>query len=281
MKKTIIAAAVSAVVAMPAMADVSVSGNIYVETGEQGKVSKTENFYDLFVKTSEDLGNGMKVSTVMQLEKDNGSVSTGGETSATLSGDFGSIKAGQFETYAENQILAMAATDPSHRVSVEITDGNDGDERNGIRYTSPTVSGLTIGAETFENDGVSSGFIQYSNGGLTVKAAREGQTSAVDSIDSLAVEYKMDGLTARVVTTDNGTGSDQTFFGATYTMGANTIGFGVVDGTSGATGAPEDGDYTISLQHAMSKSTSVYIAMQEDDNADTNDKTIVGLVTKF
>jgi len=175
MKKTIIASAIAAVVAAPAaFADVTVSGNVYAETGETDGVDSTKVYTDVFFKASEDLGNGMKAFSTIQMYGDNDSASSAtvthtadtdlGTATATtitaaseetasvaskdagvrivgLSGDFGTIEAGRMESFTEGAVAAMAANDPSHGVSNEPDNGN-ATWIQAVRYTSPSFNGL-------------------------------------------------------------------------------------------------------------------------------------------
>jgi hypothetical protein len=281
MKKTIVAAAVAAVFAAPAMADVKISGAMYYETGVTGAndTSVSEIYTDLVFSGSEDLGNGMKAGFKIVQTQDNAEAvnadSTEGERSISLSGDFGTVTMGSFEPYSEGSVLAMAASEGVHTVSIEPNEGN-ATMSTGHRYTSPSIQGLKIIAEAF-NDGDSTVAAEYSNSGLTVKYASESGTA---DVDSFAIEYKMDGLTARVVNTEANGGNEATFAGATYTMGANTFGIGLITDAKG-TNASTDGDMTISVAHALSKQTTVQVAVKDDDSASTDDKTILSLVHKF
>jgi predicted porin len=296
MKKTIIASAIAAVVAAPAaFADVSVSGNVYAETGETDGVDSTKVYTDVFFKASEDLGNGMKAFSTIQMYGDNDSKSSAtytdtgslGAASTTtmdvastdagvrivgLSGDFGTIEAGRMESFTEGAVAAMAANDPSHGVSNEPNNGN-ATWVQAVRYTSPSFNGLSIGYENDESASVSTVFATYSNGGLTIKAAQE-DNNGTDSTN-IAAKFSMDGITASVVSLDTDGGEETQWYGVSYTMGANTVAYSVNDGGS------EDGDSTFSVQHKLSKNTSVYIAMDDDDSSSTADTTVLGLIQKF
>jgi hypothetical protein len=278
MKKTIIASAIAAVVAAPAaFADVSISGNVQFEAGEFGGSSDNRVKSDLVFSGSEDLGNGMKAGfTIVHTADDQ----TEGDTEdkfVTLSGDFGTIKAGNFEMYIESSVTAMAANDASHDVTNEISSGEYTVAASGqtIQFTSPSIQGVQLVAQTADNaDSVG---IQYSGNGLTVKAATEHNADNDNDVDAFAIEYKIDGLALRAVNVDNGTSAgDKSWFGASYTMGANTIAYGVTD-TDDAT----DGDSTLSLSHALSKQTTAYLVMFNDDSSSTTDSTVVGVKHTF
>ena len=276
MKKTIIAAAMAAAVAAPAaFADVSISGNIFAESGDNNG-EQDEVFTDVFFKASEDLGNGMKASTVIQLVGDNATGAAGGNRHVTLSGDFGSIQMGRMESYIEQSVNALMATDPAHTISIEQSVG-EGTMHQGRRYTTPTMSGAKVVVESFAA-GETGAAIVYSNGGLSAQYAVESGATNTEEVASYSVQYKMGDMMARVVNTEDDAGDEATFVGGTYTMGANTLGLGVITDAKG-TIAANDGDYTVSLSHSMSKNTSVYFAHMNNDDGD--DETVVGIRQNF
>jgi hypothetical protein len=281
MKKTIVAAAVAAVFAAPvAMADVSISGAVQFETGEfddSTVAGGTDNRIktDIKFSGSEDLGNGLKAGFKIVRTKDENAAASG-ETDAyiTVSGDFGQVKVGGFEQYLESSIGAMAANDASHDVSNEISDGeSDYDTaREAIEVSVSPMAGLTVGYQMADN--ADTVYAAYSNAGLTVRIGSENNDDG-DDVIGLAASYKMDGLTVTAVSLDNNSGDAPAWYGASYTMGANTIAASVVDG------GDTDGDTTLSLSHALSKSTNVYLVMGTDDGTPANDETVVGIKHTF
>jgi hypothetical protein len=299
MKKTIVAAAVAALVAAPAaFADVKVSGQINQEFKDvDGSDLASGNNVDVVISGSEDLGNGMTASFKIHRFFDDGDSNSTGDTdksadmSISLSGDFGSVTTGRFEPYTVSSIASMMNIDAAEDLDLETTTTSQQRSEGGFRYVAPTMNGLTVGVEGFA-DGSSTGddfattsiFAQYSNGPLLVRAAKEtngGGASADEDVTSIAASFSMEGLKATVVhiQDDNGSSADEdtTVYGLNYTMGANTIGFGVVDSDVAAT----DGDSIISLKHSLSKQTSVYIVQKNEDQAGTNDTTLVGVKHSF
>jgi hypothetical protein len=286
MKKTIIASAISAVVAAPAaFADVSVSGNVYGEATD----SNAQVFTDLFFKASEDLGNGMKVSSLIQIYGDNDSQAqtaaigspsdadgvsvadqNAGHRVITLSGDFGSIEAGRMEANIENKVWSMAANDPSHAASIE-TAGNVV-WIAGVRYTTPSFNGISATYETDQADHKGWG-VNYSGNGLTAKYAKE--DDGATEFTSYALSYGMNGLKGTYAVLDNTTDDEKdTYVGVDYTMGAIKLAYAQVSGDT------NDGDMTASVAYSLSKSTTAYIAADKDDSADDT-TTYFGLVQKF
>jgi len=289
MKKTIIASAIAAAVAAPAaFADVSVSGNVYAEATD----ANAQVFTDLFFKASEDLGNGLKVSSMIQIYGDNdsamttnahgatfqtssGSHSVGSKTAGyrtvALSGDFGTITAGRMEANIEQNIQAMASNDPSHPTSIE-AEGNQ-TWIAAVRYTTPSFNGISATYETDQADytGYS---VQYSGHGATVKYGKE--DNGTKEFTAYALAYGMNGLNVKYVVMDNDTTANNKacFMGADYTMGAITV-------AAAQLGCDVDeGDQSMSVAYALSKSTTAFISSDKDDSADDT-ATYFGVVQKF
>jgi len=305
MKKTIIAAAVAAVVAAPAaFAEVSISGQINQEFIDSGSDWDNDLNSDIVFKGSEDLGNGLKASFVIHRYFDDGrygsygssraqddSKETTADQSISLSGDFGAIKVGRFEPYTVSAITSMMNIDASDALDLETSFGR-GRTNGGMQYVSPSMNGLTVGIEGFASEdsagddlATTTVFGQYSNAGLTIKVAKESFGNGTDAagdldVTSIGASYKMGDLEVRVVNTDddNGTGADiaNTFYGAKYTMGANTIAVGMNDHDT----ANSD-DKIFSVSHALSKRTSVYLVHESIDATSTDDNTVIGVAHKF
>ena len=298
MKKTIIAAAIAAVVSAPAFADVKISGQINTEFKDTDNADLASGINsDIVISGSEDLGNGMKASfKIHRFYDDIGGPSAGGDgneqrvadQTISLSGDFGSVTTGRMEPFIVSSITSMANIDASEDLDLEVAPG-DARTDGGLRYVSPNMNGLTVGVEGFA-DGTSTGddfatttiFAQYSNAGLTVKAAQEtaqNGTSADVKVTALGVAYKMGDLEARVVHTDddNGASADtqNTMYGVTYTMGANQFAIGKNNSDTAA-----DEDTIVSFKHSLSKSTSVYVVI-ENDGATNSDTNLIGVKHSF
>jgi len=282
MKKTIIAASIAAAVAAPAaFADVSISGYASAEFVEDTMFVNN----DIVFKASEDLGNGMKATAKYHQFTDTNAAGTGADEamadmSITLSGDFGSLTAGRSEGFDEGVFAAFVNIDASHDLDLE---GNfDGgtavqtrDER--LKYVSPSFNGLKVGVTTQDNG--TSKFedkeymVSYSANGLMVMAGRSDE--GTNETTNIAASYKMGDLEVRAAKRDldvNGVETDATFIGAKYTMGANTLAIGSVDGDAS--------DATIvSVAHALSKKTSVYVVNHDVDGGAST--TLIGLSQKF
>jgi len=309
MKKTIVAAAIAAVVSAPAMAEVSISGFVNQEfidqDGTTGWGASGMNS-DIVIKSTEDLGNGMKatakVHTFIDSSNDSNSStddnisgasdSTGrtADLSVTVSGDFGSVVAGRFEPASEGVMDAFMNIDASHDLDLEnATENAITRTNNGLAYTSPSMNGFSVSLGNFASagstdDGDFNGadeiLVKYSNGPLNVMASNTDVDGGAD-IQAFAASYKMGDLEVRAMERQSNSGVagaadiDLTFIGAKYTMGANTFAIGTADSDTNS----KDTDI-ISVSHAMSKNTSIYIT-QENVNAANSDRTAIGIATKF
>jgi len=283
MKKTIVAAAIAAAVAAPAaFADVSISGQINMEwyKTNSGDLSGDRNS-DLSFKASEDLGNGMKAFAQFDMTADNDDTTVSmSQDAATnkigLSGDFGTVEMGRMETFIESHVAAMAANDASDYISNEVSAAHGAHGENTLQYTSPSINGMkvvisAIGDSAGDNLDTTQMGVEYSNGPLLVRAATSDDNGADETV--IGASYKVGDLTVAIVNSDNTI--EETWFGASYTMGANTI---AVSTTNSDTAANED--TVLSLKHALSKSTAVYL-VRENDGAANSDTTLVGMQVKF
>jgi predicted porin len=303
MKKTIIASAVAAAVAAPAaFADVKIGGMVNPEYLSLDTTDEVRVQTDLVFSGSEDLGNGMKASFKYHLVNDtqdndvaatavatavDGVAAIDGDSAVgdavadltvTLSGDFGSISAGRMEGFAEGVGDAFFNIDAAHEADLEPADSAFTRKNGALKYVSPSFNGIKFGANTVEMDGDTNGqtefMASYSNAGLTVTAISSDNDVAADDYQIVTVKYKMGDLELRAAMREDGT-EDTDFFGAKYTVGANTFAVGMTDNTTSTNDAT-----IISASHALSKNVSLYITHLDEDT-DTADKTVVGLRQKF
>jgi len=306
MKKTIIAAAVAASVAAPAaFAEVTVYGKMHyalVDTDANG--TQTEDYNNNAtrwgLKGSEDLGNGMKA--FFQNEFGMNTIDAGTESARDafvgISGDFGKITAGRMGAPTKGMLYGIG--------NVQVADINHGE------------AGDFAGAFTSKGHRVNNA-LAYSNsfGGVNVTAAITGDQADAGTDFSENKSFSIDTTVAGVkvgyasLNYGSGQGSDVDIFGAKMSMDALTIGLAYedVDSTNDTTGvslsykmgnnsfnvayaetdvdagSATDHDTTVvSLQHSLSKRTSVYVGYSEVDSntaASDIDSTSVGLIHTF
>jgi hypothetical protein len=374
MKKTLVAAAVAAVVAAPAVsfADVSISGNVIQEfvsdgddTGTKADGLESAAAVDLVFQVSEDLGNGMSAFAKIHQMSDNGAGDQGpADQIVGLKGDFGTIVAGRMEDFSESKVSAMGSTDSSDALSIETNRTfKTGRTEGGLAYVSPSFNGLTFGiagyalpngqgaatvqtitaltsvssaltattqtvaavsgtTATITNQnptanvaGATGNFdatdimIEYANGPLTVRVARENiDANALNSSENvdqttttMGASYKFGDITVNAVHYDveNGKGkaandADGYFIGAKMAMGANTFGIGYMEETdldtsgnvvANGSGQEDDKNWMFSVDHALSKRTSITAAYESNDDGTAgtadNDRWAVGVKHVF
>ena len=284
MKKTIIAAAVAAFAAAPAMADVSISGNVIsdIVTDYNGNDLGSANAVDVVFKASEDLGNGMKASAKIHYLADNGNgAQNPADATVSLSGDFGALTFGRMEPFIEGKVVSQATFDASDALFIENAQKSAKRSEGTIAYTN-SMGALSFGVAAIVNGGTdnftgTTAMVKYSAGGLTITAAAEDLEAANSDTNAIAVAYKMGDLTAKVVHQDaEAVNSDDTVYGFTYAMGANTFGIGFKDSD-----AANADDSIVSVKHAMSKNVWLGLTHKMNDAVGADDQTAVTVGMKF
>jgi len=293
MKKTIIAAAIATVVAAPAMADVSVSGQVKVTVADtENAAGDWSPSYDNFLnfKASEDLGNGMSAFAQLSLDVDAQSdlnSTTAGTTSGTkdmklgVKGGFGTIVAGSIETLTEG-VMAATMDDGAGTGGIETGLTNLTGRNNTIAYISPTVNGVHV-AVAGVMDGTATGLAQstdmliaYDNGPLAVKAAHIDIDGGTD-VTTFAASYTMGDVKVSYLTADDETSGDRdNMYRLDYKMGNNSILLGHLDDETA------NSDVTsLKLTHSLSKRTKVWVGARDKGTAHTGDVTHFGMIHKF
>jgi predicted porin len=172
MKKHLIAAAVAGALAVPAMAQVKVSGTMDVgilnqdkATSESAtpvttKVSETGNMSlngttEIVFSGSEDLGGGLKAGFKLAQGMDN-AVAKARDHFISLSGGFGGVRVGRFSPSLEGNFAKFAGTITTNtRGSVDSDSsiwtartaaGDFGRQNSVIEYSSPKFAGATLKA---------------------------------------------------------------------------------------------------------------------------------------
>jgi len=144
--------------------------------------------------------------------------------------------------------------------------------------------------------------IEYANAGLTVRVARENVDSKVygsdkedQTTESIGISYKMGDLTLQgyAFDVDNGKGvstndTDGYFVGAKMAMGANTFAISYAEeddvSSAGTKESGQDKNMMVSVNHALSKRTSITAAFEQNEDGSTsadNDRWAVGLKHVF
>ena len=164
MKKHLIAAAVAGILAAPAMAQVTVYGIMDLavrssspDVGPSTTTMVSGSFYTsrLGFKGTEDLGGGLKASFTLEgkVDSDTGATTLGNrESSVALSGGFGAITLGRTDTSQSEAIDLVAHFANMGNFGLNGAPEYTGDQPNTIRYTSPSMGGVTLQVGTSLGD---------------------------------------------------------------------------------------------------------------------------------
>jgi predicted porin len=307
MKKTIIAAAIAASVAAPAaFAEVTVYGKAHLDyTSGDSDTGMSSNASRFGINASEDLGNGMKSFAKVEIGYDamdsvDGAAADNAQfferdAYVGLSGDFGKVMAGRMGVATKGALYGLGNVQLADSI-VDFADGfaskssysNYGRVSNAVAYANNfngvnVVAGIAGGEGTDNMDHNTFG-IDTTIGGVKVGAARtdiDGQGDAT----VYGAKMSMDALTVAVlredVSVDGGNDYDTTGISTSYAMGANVV--AVSYSTRDTDNTANDTDRTnVSLEHKLSKKTSLYVAYGEVDNGTTTtDNTAVGMIVNF
>jgi len=259
MNKTLIALAIAAALPVAAQADMTLSGSVSTNYTDQGVIDTDAA---LKVSASEVLANGMTATATLNV--------LGGESqdasSATLTGDFGSLTVGSMLNDS-----AFQSGDVADVVGLSDDADDGGNTISGIRF-STTQAGLSIQAQLNGATGPT---------GVTAAAATTAAPADVETRSTqMGVSYDFNGLTvgyayasadvdsSAAVTA--GVNEAMTAFGAAYTFGDLVVSAGkasnaddsIVSATYTMTvdaltvvaqmDSDPSGDYQIDLSYAMS-----------------------------
>jgi len=216
MKKHLIAAAVAGILAAPAMAQVTVYGIMDLavrssspDVGPSTTTMESGSFYTsrLGFKGTEDLGGGLKASFTLEgkVDADTGATTLGNrESSVALSGGFGEIRLGRTDTSLSEGIDTLAHFAQMGNFGLNGAGEYTGDQANTIRYTSPSMGGVTIQV------------------GQTLGDERTGG----EDLNSISLAYAAGPLSFAVGFDDAGD-DDYQVIGARYNAGAFAVGITV------------------------------------------------------
>ncbi|MBU2984934.1 porin [Saccharophagus degradans] len=209
MKIKLLPLAVAALIATPAFAEPTLYGkaNVAYQFADDGSDSVTElvsNASRIGVKGSEKLeGSNLEVIYQAEFQVDFADGDEGDSPFSQrnifvgLKGDFGTVKAGKFDTplkVSQNKIDLFndLAGDIKHMVTV-----NDNRPGNVVQYSTPTASGFSgsfaiINSEDADVDNGLSGSVSYTQDALYVSLARDENVEAEDTnATRLVGQYSM------------------------------------------------------------------------------------------
>jgi predicted porin len=277
MKKHLIAAAVAGALAVPAMAQVTVSGLIDVvgyssdkKSSQASSTAATITDSDLknkgyngiatpqiAISGSEDIGGGMKASFTINtgLFTDGGTSFGDRDRTIALSGGFGEIKLGQFVPAAANGFHGYTAASSSQagttytfanassttdlRFGDDLTAGSFERDSYTMQYTTPSIGGLVANIAYRHNTTADASNLAGETG-LAQTSLHVGYSAG-----AMKVGVGMNTKTVKAEGTTAATAGDEiegklNWLGASYNLGMATVGFAHIqrqDETTTAAGA--------------------------------------------
>ncbi len=281
MKKHLIAAAVAAAVAVPAMAqNVTIYGGVdvgvrsYDQEGQTRVTAESNNAVytsRIGFRGTEDLGGGLRAVFTLEGGLVNsgslgGSVGFGREASAGLAGGFGEIRFGKMDvsgaegvdTFAGNANFGNLTFIPGGTANIRTGSRNaelGSDKDNVVRYTSPVFNGIQIQVGRALN--------------ATATSTTKPASGTVNAFSAQYVQGKL-GLIAGYEVEDGGASRDQkyTAFGARYDFGVVNVGF--VYAEAERTLASNDADFMVLSARAPLANGYALNFSYRDTDAETN-----------
>ena len=266
--KKIIAAAVATAFVAPAMAEISISGNVnnYLVNdevvGSSSDALKTES--DLKVTATSEGNNGLSFKAVFNLDQEG--TADGGE-GVTVSGTFGSVTIG-------NPSSAIDAVDDKTEI-LELTDPTSGNADSTVLWKFPTfVEGLTVNASYSATDGDNGGANE--TGSLLAIDGNESDGDTANDESGLSFAYQMGPV--RVAYGQNDEADEEnTFVGLQYS--ANGIMFAYETNENKVISTTTTTDHTsMAAMYTMGDASFRYLTTKsEADGVDTVDRTAYGV----
>jgi predicted porin len=304
MKKTIIAAAIAAVVAAPAaMAEVSIYGKAHMAYENKDAATDVDQIDDrasrLGFKANEDLGNGLsafvKYEFGTEVMDGTANTLTARDAIMGLKGDFGTVAVGRMGAPVKGTLYAIG--------NVQLADGNGGADfagsfdskgyrvDNAIAYMGSfngvDVAVATTGNDSTDNHANTSISLGTTIGGVKVSVAQLNQDGTADDVLIAGAKMSMDALTIGVVyedVDDASNDTETTGISASYAMGANVVSAFASSRDFQSAASPDEDRMGLGFEHKLSKKTSIYASYADVDTgatATSYDITSVGMIVNF
>ncbi len=298
MKKSILAIAVAATMAAPAvvMAAPTVYGNLHVtivDADSNDNIALTSNTSAIGLKGSEDLGNGLKAIYKVEFQLDAASGSSSGDaltnrdTFVGLKGGMGTVK---FGLMSSNYKQKGGKVDSLYRTPVEgrgfihtqsrLHNGraiNRGRMTNAVQYSSPKMGGIQLVANTTlsnsEDETIGLGvryetksvlaYVDWIDAQPGTAVSGNGLTQDTESAVKVGGKYKTKAfhVAAQYESAEDLTGFDYIHLNAGFNINKNNSIQATIGQASHINNSDNDTDsFALAYIHSLSKMTMVYAA---------------------
>jgi hypothetical protein len=241
-KITALTAIATVMSASAAYADLSLSGAIggKVQSGDDHTgVNHATTTSSIYVSYSSTLDNGMGLSAGFS------STATGNNYSIGIDTGMGSVNFGETHSSAVDVMDGMPAGVNTITSTASLGDYSDGDseEGMGIRYTSPSFNGFTVGVSMGDNvttDRVSTMAVKGSVAGVAVAAGKVDQAGVAGDDTFMTLGYSVAGVSLGYGNYDSDGNGDSTVMGLNTSFAGLSLGFEVEEWDSGSSTADQD-----------------------------------------
>ena len=312
MKKHLIAAAVAATLAVPAMAQVSISGRLdagYSAIDAQDNSKDTtgigysaDTSSRLTFKASEDLGGGLKVALVLEagiggapkagdLGQSTSFGSFGRAQYMTLSGSFGQILIGYANSTMKRTLEGFGSANGTTNVLGILPNllDNDDSRNHQITYSTPKMAGFSVDLEgrasEIDEDDTNSGYgvaANYAGGPVKVRASYDEEAVSADfdrKRTGAAIAVNLGGVTLHGMYADlEREGATKTTeegyeLGVSTKLGATEL-FASMAKNEVKTGATsvDEDGFNVGARYSLSKRTYAYLIAGQTDADGANKK---------
>jgi hypothetical protein len=247
-KITALTALATVMSASAAYADLSLSGAMagHIKSGDATSgVDHGVSTSSIYVSYSSTLDNGMGMSAGFS------STGSGNNYSIGIDTGMGSVNFGETHSSAVDTMDGMPAGVNTISGTASLGDYSDGDtaESMGIRYTSPSFNGWTVGVSMGESsantlaapgDRTSSMAIKGSVAGVALAAGKVDQIGTNGDDTFMTVGYSVAGVSLGYGNYDSDGDGDSTVIGLNTSIAGLTLGYEMEDWNSGSTASDQD-----------------------------------------
>ena len=246
-KITALTAIATVMSASAAYADLSLSGAMagHIKSGDATSgVNHGVSTSSIYVSYSSTLDNGMGMSA--------GFSSTGGGNNYSIGIDtgMGSVNFGETHSSAVDTMDGMPAgvNTISTTASLGVYDDGDINESMGVRYTSPSFNGWTVGLSMGEDSANTSSVSGSRTSSMAVKGSLMGASLAGGKVDQadgtddsfMTVGYSVAGVSLGYGNYDSDGSGDSTVIGLNTSLAGLSLGFEQEEWDSGSAAADQD-----------------------------------------
>ena len=241
-KITALTAIATVMSASAAYADLSLAGAMAgnVKSGDATSgIDHGMSTSSVYVAYSSTLDNGMGMSAGFSMTKAANNFSIGIDTG------MGSLNFGETHSSAVDAFDGMPAGVNTISTTASLGDYDDGDdaESMGLRYTSPSIGGFTVGLSSGENVGTeraTSMAVKGSIAGVGIAAGKVNQTGTKGDDTFMTLSYSVAGVSLGYGNYDSDGDGDSTVMGLNTSMAGLSLGVEVEEWDSGSAAADQD-----------------------------------------